>query len=125
MMDLFAILNSLMVYFLIVECIRVIIFTPDWKLRTRPEGESLKHWQKVLVLMFFFLVIFPVLNWFFLNYLTIFFVWIGMYQISFFFILMPLVYLWVEKRILSYPWRWSDLIPGGIILLDVIITIWI
>ena len=114
--------NSVILAFLFAELIRLIFFTRDWRYRFRESALPIKSWKKALIVMLLFLLLFPLINWIFSSYLSVYLASLGLYQISLLFLLLPVVYLWIKKRILVAAWGWSDLIPVLIIAADVAIT---
>ena len=118
-----AILNSVILSFIAAELIRVIFFTKQWIFRFNKDPQPIENWKKALIIMALFIFVFPFINWFFVNYLSIVLEYLGAYQISLFFFLLPAIYLWIHKRILSLPWGKADLIPLSVVLLDVVITV--
>jgi len=112
-----------MLGFFAAELVRVIFFTKNWGFRFSETKREIKNWEKALTIMLLFIFIFPLINAVFVNYVSTFLEYFGWYQLTLFFILLPSVYLWIEKRVLSLGWQKRDIFPVGIILFAILITI--
>jgi len=122
-MEFLAILNAIVLSFLVAEIIRAAFFTKKWSFRFTKGDNPIEHWKKILIIMILFILFFPLVNWLFVTYFSKVLATLGGYQVTLLFILLPATYLWIEKRILSLPWNKRDLIPVGIILIDVLISV--
>ncbi|MBU0957820.1 MAG: hypothetical protein KKF56_03345 [Nanoarchaeota archaeon] len=118
-----SILNAVILSFLLAELIRVLFFTQKWKFRFHKNPRPIEHWKKALVVMLLFVFIFPFVNWFFVNYISSMLDNLGFYQISLFFVLFPVTYLWIDKWILGSDWENIDVLPVFVIVVDLILTI--
>jgi hypothetical protein len=121
-MDVLSIFNSVFLAFLTVEAIRLLFFTREWKYRFNKNSVPLKNWKKSIILMFLFVLIFPLINWFFIQYVSTLLVLLGLYQISLFVFLLAIIYLWIEKGILRFPFGMVDVLPILVIILDIALT---
>ena len=122
-MGVLSILNAIVLSFLVAEIVRAVFFTKKWSFRFTPGDKEVENWKKILIIMGLFIVFFPLINWLFISYVSVLLELLGAYQISLLFILLPATYLWIEKRILSLPWGKRDIIPVGIILIDVVVSV--
>lgn len=104
-----------------------IIFTKDWKFRfshvqkypnLKPYA---KTWKIVSVSLLIMLVVIPILDFLFWPYFNMQIERLGIYQWFLLFFILPIAYLWTEKRIVGRKWDLYDLIPIGVSLLSVII----
>lgn len=117
-----SILTAVIFAFLVSELVRSVFFTKDWRFRLKSNAEPLENWKKALLIMGFFIILFPLVNLFFVNYVSLLIELLGWYQISLLLMLLPTTFLWIQKRILSLPWTKTDWILVGLIFLILLIS---
>jgi len=122
-MEWLGILNAVILSFLVAEFIRTLFFTRKWQFRFNKNPSPIVHWKKALVVLLLFVFVFPIINWLFVNYISRALSYLGFYQVSLFFLFLPITYLWVDKWILGSEWDKSDALPIGIIFLDLLLTL--
>lgn len=121
-MALLSIINAVILSFLVAEAVRALFFTKDWRFRFNHSIRPIEHWKKIAIIMVLFVFFFPLINWLFVQYVSLFLDLLGWYQLSLLFVLLPVTYLWIDKRILSLKWNKRDVIPVAIIFIDVVIS---
>ncbi len=121
-MEILSIINSVILSFIFAHIMIIVLFTKEWKYRFRKSTLPIEHWKKVLILLTLFLIFFPLINYTFSNYISILLDYLGWYQLSLFFIILPTAYLMVDKLILYSPWQLRDIAPIGIIIINILLT---
>jgi hypothetical protein len=120
------IFNGVILTFLTVELLRALLITKDWRFRFRMSKKEIEDWKKALIVMVLFVILFPIINWFFVSVLSgILTKTIGWYQVTLLLVLAPCTYLWITKRMMHLPWNWSDGIPIYITIANLLITLYL
>lgn len=116
-MGALAIINTIVLSFLLAELIITVVFTKDWKFRFSSIEDYpglkpfAKTWKIVCVLLLIIIVIIPLLDWIFWSQITGLISKLGIYQWFLLFFMIPMAYLWTEKKIVGRKWKGWDAIP--------------
>ncbi len=117
------IINGVILTFITIELIRLILIKEDWTFRFGKSDVPMAEWKKGLTVMGLFIILFPIINWFFVSEMSFFMAEkLGWYQFSLLFFMLPGVYLWITKKMMKLKWHKIDLIPAAIIMLDLAIS---
>jgi len=126
---LITILNIVILSFLVEEIITNIFFTKGGKYRfSHPKQKKYSHLitfsskhKLVFIRLFLLIILLPVIDYAFWPYISFYLESLKGYQWSLFFFILPIAYLWTEKRIVGGKWHLYNIIPIGISLLSLVL----
>ena len=128
-MGILSTINAIVLTFILAELIITIVFTKNWKFRFRrarghPQLTPFsKTWKVVSITLLLVLVILPILDYLLWPQINILIQKLGIYQWNLLFFLLPVAYLWTEKKIIGRKWNLYDLIPASISFLSLAIGV--
>ncbi len=130
--NILAVINTILLSFLLAELILTIVFDKHWKFRfkriknhpnLRPYS---KRYKVVSIVLLMLIIIIPILDYFLWPHLTSIIKKLGHYQWSLLFISLPIAYLWTEKIIIGEKqkkkWKIQDAIPISVMILSSLIS---
>ncbi len=122
-------INTIVLTFILAELIITIVFTKNWKFRfNKVKGHPQltpfsKTWKVVSVTLLLTLIILPVLDYLLWPQINGLIEKFGIYQWNLLFLLLPIAYLWTEKRIVGRKWNKYDFIPTSISFISLVVGI--
>ena len=128
-MGILSTINTIVLTFILAELIITIVFTKSWKFRFKKAKDYphlkpfSKTWKVVSVTLLLTLVILPILDYLLWPQINSLIQKIGFYQWNLLFFLLPVAYLWTEKRIIGRKWKKYDLIPALVSFISLVVAI--